>query len=123
MQHVNYELHTNDRCLGWVLVHLLPECGACVLTSPEKWNQLKDCWRKWFDMIDSGEEQRDHKELLSGRDFLGNNSDVSIVVPYLKDFRFHLTIKKWRENRDSDGWKVTSKGAEDDTRSDRGGRG
>eukprot|EP00985_Skeletonema_marinoi_P031704 scaffold37772_cov133-Skeletonema_marinoi.AAC.1 len=79
-RHVNYELHTNDRCLGWVLVHLLPECGACVLVSPEKWIQLKDCWRKWFDMIDSGEEQRDHKELLSGRDFLGNNSDVSIVV-------------------------------------------
>jgi len=92
---------------SWVgsVVHILPEYGVCVLTSPEKWNKLRNILRKWLDRIESGEEELDHKELLSDRGFLVYvTRTYPAMIPYLKGF--HLTIENWRDGRDSDGWKL-----------------
>ena len=86
------------------VVHILPEHGVCVLTSPEKWEKLRGILKKWLTLVKSGEEELDHKELLSDRGFLVYVSKTyPAMVPYLKGF--HLTIEMWRDNRDEDGWK------------------
>lgn len=86
------------------VVHVIPEHGVCVLTSPEKWNKLKGILKKWLDRITDGDEKLDHKELLSDRGFLVYvTRTYPAMVPYLKGF--HLTIENWRGSRDSEGWK------------------
>ena len=87
------------------VVHILQEYGVCVLTSPEKWDRLRNILKKWLDLMNRGEVNLDHKELLSDRGFLVYVSKTyPAMIPYLKGF--HLTIEMWRDNRDQDGWKV-----------------
>ena len=85
--------------------HVIPEHGVCVLTSTEKWIKLKGILNKWLEKLEKGEEQLDHKELLSDRGFLVYvTRTYPAMVPYLKGF--HLTIENWMGNRDSEGWKI-----------------
>lgn len=87
------------------VVHVLPEFGVCVLTSPEKWDKLKSILKKWLTRVERGDEKLDHKELLSDRGFLVYvTRTYPSMVPYLKGF--HLTIEHWRGGRDLDGWKL-----------------
>lgn len=87
------------------VAHVIPEHGVCVLTSTEKWIKLKGILKKWLEKLEKGEEELDHKELLSDRGFLVYvTRTYPAMVPYLKGF--HLTIENWRGNRDSEGWKI-----------------
>lgn len=87
------------------VVHILPEHGVCVLTSPEKWERLRGILKKWLDLMNTGEANLSHKDLLSDRGFLVYVSKTyPAMIPYLKGF--HLTIEMWRGNRDQDGWKM-----------------
>lgn len=95
----------SPRAWAGAVVHVVPNKGVCVLTSEEKWNKLKVIVEKWSERILAGDEQLNHKELLSDRGFLVYvTRSYPGMVPYLKGF--HLTIEMWRGNRDSDGWKL-----------------
>ena len=52
------------------VVHIHESLGVCSLTSEEKWKKLKDILDKWYDRLEAGETELDHKELLSDRGFL-----------------------------------------------------
>jgi hypothetical protein len=93
------------------VVHVVPDLGVCVLTSEEKWLKLKHIVGKYLALIFSGEEELNHKDLLSDRGFLVYVTRAYPgMVPYLKGF--HLTIEMWRGNRDAEGWKLPAKSLE-----------
>ena len=78
------------------------------LVSDERWTKARNIIRKWHDRLSkSPQGPLDLKELLSDRGFL-----IYIVRTYdcmntyLKGF--HLTIDSWRDNRDDDGWKLST---------------
>ena len=102
------ECSQQPRAWAGAVVHVIPNLGVCVLTSEEKWKRLKEIIAKWTERILAGNEELDHKELLSDRGFLVYVTRAYPgMVPYLKGF--HLTIEMWRGNRDAEGWKLPSK--------------
>jgi hypothetical protein len=99
------------RAWAGAVVHVVPDLGVCVLTSEEKWLKLKHIVGKYLALVLSGEEELNHKDLLSDRGFLVYVTRAYPgMVPYLKGF--HLTIEMWRGNRDAEGWKLPSKALE-----------
>lgn len=58
------------RAWAGAVVHIDPEKGVCVLTSEEKWRKLKDILNKWLVVLERGDTELDHSELMSDRGFL-----------------------------------------------------
>jgi hypothetical protein len=52
------------------IIHVLALLGLCVLTSAEKWTKLRTILKKWWDLLTSGQEEKElrlsHKEILAG---------------------------------------------------------
>ena len=87
------------------VVHIFQQLGVCTLTSEEKWGKLKKLLKKWLDLLEAGETDLAHKELLSDRGFMVYvTRTYPAMIPYLKGF--HLTIEMWRGGRDAEGWKL-----------------
>ena len=75
------------------------------MTSEEKWRKLKALLKKWSDLLEAGETELAHKELLSDQGFLVYvTRTYPTMVPYLKGF--HLTIEMWRGGRTEEGYKL-----------------
>ena len=80
------------------------EYGLIILTSQEKWDRMKDIFKKWSTLVAVGETELNHKELQSDRGFLVSCTQAYPgLTPYLKGV--HLTLETWRGNRDEEGWK------------------
>ena len=68
--------------------------SGCVLTSKEKWDELKGILKKWPAHLKAGETDLLHKELLFRQGFLVYvTRNYSPLVPYLKGF--NLGIEMW----------------------------
>ncbi len=84
------------------------ELGVVVLTSQEKWDQLKSICSFWLEIINEGVKELDYKRLLSDWGFM-----VYVVQAYpgmklyLKGF--HLFLETWQEGCDKEGWKLNTK--------------
>ena len=80
------------------------EEGVVVLTSQEKWDQLKQICRHWLAQLENSNTTLDHKVLRSDRGFLVYVTQAyPCMVPYLKGI--HLSLETWRGGRDEEGWK------------------
>jgi hypothetical protein len=79
-----------------------------VLTSQEKWDQLKSICSFWLEIINQGVKELDYKHLLSDWGFMVYVTQAYPgMKPYLKGF--HLLLETWREGRDEEGWKLCAK--------------
>lgn len=98
--------------------------GLFVMSTQGKWEKAKGIMKKWTEAL--GSDARisiDHKEMEQDVGFLCHISRTyPKLFPYLKGF--YNTLNSWRDDRDDDGWKITSKtalvelasmGKEDDT--------
>ena len=81
------------------------EEGIVVLTSQEKWDQLKRICHHWLTQLDNANTTLDHKTLRSDRGFLVYVTQAyPCMIPYLKGI--HLSLETWRGGRDEEGWKI-----------------
>lgn len=79
------------------VVHIDPDKGVCVFTSEEKWRKSKMIQSKWLTILEGGDTEQDHSELMSDRGFLVHVTRAyPAMVPYMKGF--HLTVEMWRGN-------------------------
>jgi hypothetical protein len=76
-----------------------------VLTSQEKWDQLKAICLNWLGIIGGGKTELEFERLRSDQGFLVYVTQAYPgMKPYLKGF--NLSLETWREGRDEDGWKL-----------------
>ncbi len=74
------------------------------MTLVEKRAKLKSLLNKWQSLLEAGETDLAHKELLSDRDFLVYVTiTYPAMIPYLKGF--HLPIEMWQRGRTEEGYK------------------
>jgi hypothetical protein len=91
-----------SRCPGaWAGTNVCIEegVGVVVLTSQEKWDQLKAICAHWLDVLQQGKTELDYKKLLLDWDFLVYVTQAYPgLKPYLKGF--YLLLETWRGSRD-----------------------
>lgn len=104
-----------------VVAHSKPGEPVYKLVTQLRWDKARRLLGEIRDLFESGKSKDDQvwlprDRLESARGFLVYVARTYTAMnPYLKGL--HLTIDSWRENRDEDGWRVTS---EADTRLDSG---
>jgi hypothetical protein len=110
---------TPGACWAGASICIDNDIWVVVLTLQEKWDCMKNIFWFWLDLLNQGVSELDHKQLKLDCGFM-----VYVVQaypwmkPYLKGF--HLSLERWREGQDSEGWKIYARPAseEDDTRED-----
>ncbi len=82
--------------------------GVMLLTSQEKWDQLKSICHKCLGRLDQEAMELNYKELQSNRGFMVH---VTQAYPGMKLYLegFHLYLETWQGGRDKEGWKVPAK--------------
>jgi hypothetical protein len=96
------------------VVHVVDALGVCTLLSQEKWTRTKAIILKWLDIVQSGEVELCHADLISDRGFLVYATRTyPAMIPYLKGF--HLTAEMWRGNRDAEGYRLKEESGDDAT--------
>ena len=85
--------------------------GLYVMSTQGKWNKAQNIISKWkLALGDKSSLLANYKEMESDAGFLCHISRTyPRLFPYLKGF--YNSLNSWRFDRDSDGWKVTSKTA------------
>ena len=79
--------------------------GIVVLTSQDKWDQLKHICQHWLTQLENNNIELDHKSLWSDKGFLVYVTQAyPSIVPYLKGI--YLSLETWRGGRDAEGWKI-----------------
>ena len=75
------------------------EYGLIIMPSQEKWDRMKNIFKKWSTLVAAEETELNHKELQSDRRFLVYCTQAYPgLTPYLKGV--HLTLETCRRGRD-----------------------